>query len=303
MDPEVCHRVAGTFARQHATAARSQLLELGVTDEQYQQRLRDGTWPEVHPGVVRLAGAPATWHQQVAAAVPSVPGSLAARRTAAALWRLPGARPGAIEIVTPRWDRRPRGFAVHETLDLADRDRSTVDGIDVLDPVRSWLDGCAVWSDEHAVEVLDDIERRRLATIPEVEARFLGLARRGRNGVGRARRVLTARTGCVPDSVFERRTDRLLVRAGLPPAVRQHLVVMPDGTRYRIDLAYPAHRVAVELDGVRFHGARRLGADDRRQTLLTLLGWRVLRFTWDDLVHRPEGVVECVATALDLVLA
>jgi hypothetical protein len=29
-----------------------------------------------------------------------------------------------------------------------------------------------------------------------------------------------------------------------------------------------------------------------------LAAWRVLRFTWDDLMKRPEWVIECVALAL-----
>jgi very-short-patch-repair endonuclease len=303
MDDQVRRAVARRFARQHATAGRAQLFADGVSLDEDKRRVRDGTWPEVHEGVVRLAGAPATWRQQVAAATLSVPDGLASRRTAATLWGFPDARPGVIEVVTPRWDRRHRGFSVHETLDLAERDRAVVDGIPTLDAVRTWIDVCAVWSDDRVVEALDFIERQHLATVADVEVRFVELARKGRAGIARARRVLRARTGRVPESVFERRVDRLLERAGIRRPERQHPVVGPDGTVYRIDLAYPDLLIAIELDGIQFHGARRLVADDRRQTAFAVLGWRVLRFTWDDLVRRPEWVVACVAAAISAVLA
>lgn len=297
MRDEVRRAVAARFERQHGVAARAQLRDDGVSRSEWRRRTGDGTWPLVHEGVVTLAGSPSSWQQHVMAAVLSVPGGLAARRTAAVLWGLAGARPGVVEVVTPLGDRQRRGFVVHETRDLAPRDAAVADGIPVTDPVRTVIDLAAHWPAERLVEAIDDLERRRLASVLDLEVRFLELARRGRPGIAVLREVLAARSGRVPDSVFERRVERLLLAAGLRAPVRQHEVVGPDGC-YRIDLAYPDIRLAIELDGVAFHGARRLAADDRRQTALAVLGYRVLRFTWDDLVRRPDWVVACVAAAL-----
>lgn len=50
--------------------------------------------------------------------------------------------------------------------------------------------------------------------------------------------------------------------------------------RFRLDIAYPWHGVAIESDGWNWHG-RYLGdfkRDRERDRLLTLSGWRVLRF-------------------------
>jgi hypothetical protein len=45
-------------------------------------------------------------------------------------------------------------------------------------------------------------------------------------------------------------------------------------------------------------GADRFRADRRRQNALVLAGWTVLRFTWDDLVHRPAHVLTEIREAL-----
>lgn len=75
-------------------------------------------------------------------------------------------------------------------------------------------------------------------------------------------------------------------------------------TRYRcrnylIDLAFPAERVAVEVDGWAWHvDAERFLSDRRRQNALVNAGWTVLRFTWHDLEGNPTRVVAEIRTAL-----
>ncbi|MCM3882786.1 endonuclease domain-containing protein [Frankia sp. R82] len=67
----------------------------------------------------------------------------------------------------------------------------------------------------------------------------------------------------------------------------------------RIDLAWPSRLVAVEVDGAVVHEQpQALFRDRTRQNDLMALGWVVLRFTWADLLHRPQSVVEQVRHAL-----
>lgn len=63
-------------------------------------------------------------------------------------------------------------------------------------------------------------------------------------------------------------------------AVREHPGAIP-GRKYRIDIAFPAQKLAVEVDGWAFHGRRKgdFTRDRTRQNHLTLNGWRILRFT------------------------
>jgi very-short-patch-repair endonuclease len=69
------------------------------------------------------------------------------------------------------------------------------------------------------------------------------------------------------------------VAAGLP-LPRQQYRVRVKGRNFRLDLAYPEHRVAIELDSWEFHHTRSAFEDDRvRDSLLRLEGWTVYHFT------------------------
>ncbi len=81
-----------------------------------------------------------------------------------------------------------------------------------------------------------------------------------------------------------------LVRSiGLPDPARQ-VATSLGRRRYRLDFAWPALRLAVEIDGAAVHGPDQLSADLRRQNQIVLDGWLLLRFTWHDLVANPVAV-------------
>lgn len=66
----------------------------------------------------------------------------------------------------------------------------------------------------------------------------------------------------------------------------------------RPDLVDERRRVVIECDSFEFHGHRAaLRSDCRRYTALTIRGWRVLRFSWEDAMHDP-GYVRRVLTAV-----
>jgi very-short-patch-repair endonuclease len=71
---------------------------------------------------------------------------------------------------------------------------------------------------------------------------------------------------------------------------------------WTVDLAFPAQKVAVEVDGWAWHvDAERFRNDRRKQNALVRAGWDPLRFTWHDLDGRPAAVLaeirETVAAA------
>ena len=64
-------------------------------------------------------------------------------------------------------------------------------------------------------------------------------------------------------------------------------------------MAFPAQRVAVEVDGWAWHmTVDRFVGDRQRQNAVVNLGRIVLRFTWHDLVRRPEVVINEIRAAL-----
>jgi very-short-patch-repair endonuclease len=94
----------------------------------------------------------------------------------------------------------------------------------------------------------------------------------------------------VPRSELERRFLVLCRRAALPsPAVNAWLAVA--GEEMQVDFVWHGSRSIVEVDGFRTHGTRRAFREDRRRDrLLELAGWRVVRFTWDDVTGDPDHV-------------
>jgi hypothetical protein len=87
------------------------------------------------------------------------------------------------------------------------------------------------------------------------------------------------------ESPKETQTRLLLLRAGFAePEINLPLRAPRSGERFRIDLAYPALRLAIEYDGF-WHSTdkRRHAADRRKDDVLHELGWRVVRASDQDL--------------------
>lgn len=87
-------------------------------------------------------------------------------------------------------------------------------------------------------------------------------------------------------------------RAGIEGAVTQHKPL--DDRRFRIDIAFPDCKLAIECDGWSYHGRH---LDDfkkerERQNLLVLAGWRILRFPAGQIRQEPEAVIDQIKQAL-----
>lgn len=66
-----------------------------------------------------------------------------------------------------------------------------------------------------------------------------------------------------------------------------------------VDVLFTRARLVVEVDGWAHHTqADRFQEDRRRQNALIGAGWNVLRFTWRDLIERPEAVIATVRAGL-----
>ena len=289
-------------SRQHGLFSTEQARTVGLSSSSLERRTRSGRLEHLAPGVYRVAGAPETWHQLALTACLTEYGA-ASHRTAASLLGLDGFPARIVEVVTKRWSRRPNPrVRVHESLDIKDGDVTERMAIPVTTVARTIIDLGAVVPAHRVEQAFDDALRRGLTTPEEVRERFEQVARRGRRGVGILRPLLEARLGADGPSPgeFERRTGRLLVEAGLTPPEYEHEVCTPEGLFVaRVDLAYPLLLIAIECDSDQWHsGRQRRQADLDRQNRLVLAGWTVLRFTWDDVVKRPELVVARVRAAL-----
>ena len=119
------------------------------------------------------------------------------------------------------------------------------------------------------------------------------LRNKGRHGSPAAKRLLQAVSG---DARSE--AERLLVKLLRQERITGWRANYPAGG-YKIDIAFPAVKVAIEVDGLAFHSdADVFVADRQRQNIITLSGWKVLRFTWLDLTEHPKRVVAEIKHAI-----
>jgi very-short-patch-repair endonuclease len=127
------------------------------------------------------------------------------------------------------------------------------------------------------------------------------LSRAGRRaGVRRLTAVLDAGDigSAISRSKLERRFLAVCRRASLPrPAVNEWLTV--GGEEMQVDFLWHAHRVIAETDGYGVHRTRQAFVRDRRRDrLLSVAGWQVIRFTWDEVTKEPMHVTEVVRKLL-----
>ena len=121
------------------------------------------------------------------------------------------------------------------------------------------------------------------------------------HGYSGAPRVATliADLGTGAHSDAENLLVSLLVQAGFTGYV-VNMPVRLGNVAVRIDVAFPHARVAIEVDGRAFHSSpQRFQSDRTRQNRLVAGGWRVLRFTWEDLTQRPDQVLRRIAELLE----
>lgn len=189
-------------------------------------------------------------------------------------------------LVVPGWDVRRS--------DLPSGDVEMVGDLRLTAVLRTLADLCQVLTTAHAVVAVDSALRQALVHVEE-----LSLTNRFGRGCDRMRavgRLVDPQSGSVLESLLR----VLLAQAGLSAPSTQHVINDRMGRFVgRVDFCWVAARLVVEADGFAFHSDRASYRDDRRRlNELERLGWRVLRFSWEDVVDRPETVVALVRECL-----
>lgn len=125
-------------------------------------------------------------------------------------------------------------------------------------------------------------------------------AGQGRDGIGVMRAILERRDALqdTTESVLESRFLRALRDHDVPLPVAQHVIRLGHHVVARVDFAYLSERIAIEIDGLRYHASRHsLEADTARQNEIALAGYRIYRFSKRDL-DDPHRIAAKVARIL-----
>jgi len=291
--------------RQHGVFSRLQALERGATTSLVERRCRSGRWIRVARGVYALAGTDRTLRQRVMIAVLQAgPGCYASHLCAALLRALDGVNTAPVEITVPRDVRvRPAGTRVHVSADAATAEYHDVDGIPVAAPTEIVVDLAftATVPFEVVERVFECAQRRGETSHEAVQKRLATVARSGKRGARRARRIIDALVddGAVNHSELETRFFQLLRSAGLPLPARQQVILRPDGRFAYADYGYPGTSGVVELIGFRWHSSSAaLTSDVERSNDVQLEDKRTVQFTWDHVTRRREYVVRTMTRFL-----
>lgn len=195
------------------------------------------------------------------------------------------------ELAVPRNRSQRVPGLVMRRIDLQPDEITTVAGLPATSVLRTLTDIARYEPLVEAVVVADSALRAELTTEHELHATLRALpGGRGSTRVRRAWALVDPRSG----SALETRARVLMALARLPRPVSQ--LVIHDGQGQflaRVDFAFVEARVIVEMDGYAYHNSRESFLSDRiRLDELARLGWTLIRLTWEDVVLRPDWVIQ-----------
>jgi len=255
-------------------------------------RIRDGRLHRLYRGVYAVGHTALAEDSRLLAAVMACgPGAALSHRSAARLWKLTK-RTSAIDVTCARARPPDSGIVVHRQL-LLREERGFIDAIPVKSLAKTLVDCADALTQPQLEDVINESEVNRSFdrwAVDAAQARAPG--RRGRHRLNRAMFLHRPR----PYTRSDMERDFLA-------ACEMHGVDSPLVNLWvecaEVDFHWPAARLIVEVDGGETHRTRRAFEEDRRRDrTLTLLGWRVMRFTWLDVELRAAGVAAQVAQAL-----
>lgn len=311
---DVAAVVADEGMHSQGVVGTAQLRRAGVSRSQLSRAVAAGAVVRVRAGVYALAGlsplprfvvtdvgVDPSYVAHVRAVLLGLGDSATAcGRTAAALhgWGLLVEPSRTVEVAVPhgrssaggRFVRavQRRTAAGHRRVILPD-----TDPVWTTTPVQTVIDCALDLPLLQAVVLCDSALRARDVTVEEL-VRAAGRL----GGVRHARRLRRVLELCDPDSgsVLESVLRVRMLRAGVDGFRSQVVVCDRPGQHVRVDFCFAAAGLVVETDGARWH--QDPARDRVRDNALAVLGWRVLRYTWAEVLHEADRVLAEIVDAV-----
>lgn len=293
------HHIMRIAERRQNLITTGELERLGLTDEQRRRQVRTGKLTVLQRGVYSPQSDPFTVDQRLLALCLSIPEAVVSHASAAEFWQLRRSPRGRLEITVPHGRSAPRrGVLVHRSNKVPDHHVvELVTGLRVTSPARTVFDMGGVLDTQAHMSLMEDARDKRLCTDDELGEVYEDLSGRGRRGSAAWAELahLLERNGRPTMSEYELRLQDALVAGGLPPAVQQHPVELPNGRMAYLDLAYLDQRIDIEVDHSWWHSGFAPVLNDKARTLgLAVLQWERLPFTEFDIDTALRMCVEIV---------
>ena len=299
-------RLQTVSADQSAVFTAAQAQAAGYSDDEVRARVRAGEWVALRRGIYVTSDAytaatpePVALHRLFAAAgvLALDPGAALSHISAAVMYGFSlRSSPGRL-VHTTRPEgppRRYRQLIVHQVASSPD-DVTTIGSIPLTTPARSVLDCADLLSFADGVVVADSALATGVVTkdeLTEVLAEFS--PRRAR----RAGRVVDFADGA-SESPGESLSRVLFDAQGLPAPELQAEVFHRGVFVARTDFLWRKYGVIGEFDGRMKYvdDSTALWREKLREDRLRALGYEVVRFTWDEVIHHPERVAARIRAA------
>ncbi|KUI05954.1 type IV toxin-antitoxin system AbiEi family antitoxin domain-containing protein [Mycobacterium sp. IS-3022] len=277
------------LCRQDGVLTRAQALRVGLSQDAINRRIRSGRWLRCARGVYFVADRRFTNAARVRVAVLAYGPQACASGMAAAWWhRLTQFAPTTVEVTVPRDSRlRHRPETRLRRRDLDPHDVVERDGLRVTALPLTVVE--AAVRRGGGAKLMDTALQRHVDLAQLWRAH---LRNKGRYGSPSARTLLRA-----AEDGARSEAERLLVKLLRDAGLTGWKTNYPVGG-YQVDVGFDAPKVAIEVDGWAFHhDPDAFQIDRKRQNAISLLGWKVLRFTWLDLTEYPQRVLAEIAAA------
>jgi very-short-patch-repair endonuclease len=288
--------IARIAPRQGGVITHAQLVALGLSRQSIERRIANGRLHRVHRGVYLVGHAVLADGRRWAAVLALGEGTFVSHHSAADAYGFRATSSPLIHVsVRGRAGRKPHaGIRVHRPRALPDDEVTTLRGLPITTPARTILDLAAAGLRPRALETaLDQAEQQRLIDFAELHELLARYPRRP--GTRLLKAQLERYSGPVDTrSRLERLVHELCDARGLPRPSENTVI---EG-RVR-DFHWPHRRLVVEADSYRWHRSPSALNDDReRDVELTLAGYTVLRFTWEQVTRRSQYVIGALRIAL-----
>jgi hypothetical protein len=223
-------------------------------------------------------------------------GALLSHVSAAALWGLRPSASARIHVTVPTSAGHPhRGdIVVHRSRTIGAADGRKRDAIPVTSVARTLFDIAGMLAPGPLERAVEQSLLRRLFDLHAVNAVIA--ANKTRPGAATLANIVATIHHEPPltRSNLEGLMRDLCDEHALP---RPEVNAMVEGEE--VDFFWRARRLIVETDGHESHGTRAAFERDRaKDARLTMLGYRVVRFTYKQLVYDPETVVRTLRALL-----
>lgn len=295
--------LARTAGAQNGVVSLTQLRDLGISRHAAKHRVGAGRLHRVHRGVYAVGHEAIGRHGRLLAAVLACgEGSVISHGTAAALWGLCDRMPELVDVTVPcETGRKVDGIQARRCRYPDDEEMFVHEGVPCTTPSRTLVDLAGVLGAPLMRRV---VERTAVLKLLDIDALDAAIQRaKGRPGMPALRAILIDWRPIALDpprlrSDFEARVLSLIAERDLPrPKCNQ--VVSANGYRIEVDFLWEEQRLVVEADGRGFHDSRvAFERDRRRDQNLGLAGYRVVRFTWNQVTREPEATARILRRLL-----